>query len=125
VSIITSLLKNCNTANKERVIGKFVENDHEKVRGEILNNIFYRSLIIFEKNNNLIKKVDRLLELYFKYCEQVDQVDLDDVDEEDEDRGEEIYLRKLENGLFALQSIVYIIMDISVNGPPSVEQKQA
>lgn len=125
MSIITSLLKNCNTANKERVIGKFVENDHEKVRVEILNKLFYRSIII-EKNNNLIKKkVDRLLELYFKYCEQVDQVDLEDVDEEDEDREEEIYLRKLENGLFALQSIVYIIMDISVNGPPSVKPKQA
>ena len=27
---------------------------------------------------------------------------------------------KLENGLFALQSIVYIILDISVNGPQSV-----
>lgn len=60
------------------------------------------------------------MELYFKYSEQVDQVDEEDADEESEDKDEEIYLKKLEMGLFALQSIVYIILDITVNGPPSV-----
>lgn len=60
-----------------------------------------------------------MLELYFKYSTQVDEVDVDDLDEDEEDQ-DEIYLRKLENGLFALQSIVYIIMDIAVNGPSSV-----
>jgi hypothetical protein len=29
-------------------------------------------------------------------------------------------MKKLDNGLYALQSIVYIILDISVNGPPGV-----
>ncbi len=38
---------------------------------------------------------------------------------DDEDEIEiENYMLKLENGLFALQSIVYIIMDISVNSVP-------
>ena len=64
--------------------------------------------------------MDRLLELYFKYSEKVDQVDDEDIDEETEDKDEEIYLRKLESGLFALQSIAYIILDITVNGPASV-----
>lgn len=65
-------------------------------------------------------KVDRLLELYFKYSEQVDQVDSDDIDEDAEDKDEEIYMKKLEYGLFALQSIVFIILDITVNGPSTV-----
>jgi hypothetical protein len=40
--------------------------------------------------------------------------------ESDDEREIENYMLKLENGLFALQSIVYIILDISVNGPQSV-----
>ena len=44
-SIIASLLKNCVGAVKDRVISKFLENDHEKV--------------------------DRLLELHLKYLQQV------------------------------------------------------
>ncbi|RNA11195.1 beta-catenin 1, partial [Brachionus plicatilis] len=92
VSIVSSLLKNCSDDNKKRVIGKFVENDHEKI--------------------------DRLLELYFKYSEQVDKVKFSD-EEEEEDKADELYLKKLENGLFALQAIVYIIMDIYINGQES------
>ncbi|CAF0710421.1 unnamed protein product [Brachionus calyciflorus] len=98
VSIISSLLKNCTGENKQRVIGKFVENDHEKI--------------------------DRLMELYYKYSEQVERVKLSDADEEDsEDRDDELYMKKIENGLFALQSIVYIIMDIYVNGQESIKSR--
>jgi hypothetical protein len=67
-----------------------------------------------------------LLELFFKYSEQVDQVEREDEDDdEDEDQDEEekemeFYLKKLEHGLFALQSIVYIIMDVYVNGNDQV-----
>jgi hypothetical protein len=60
------------------------------------------------------------MELYFKYSEKVDLVDEEAIDEESDDKDEELYLRKLENGLFALQSIVYIILDITVNGASSV-----
>jgi beta-catenin-like protein 1 len=42
-------MKYCSAANKQRVLQKFVENDHEKV--------------------------DRLIEIYFKYLEKVNQVD--------------------------------------------------
>ncbi len=67
-----------------------------------------------------------MLELFFKYSEQVDQVEREeDEEEEDEDQDEEekemqFYLKKLEHGLFALQSIVYIILDVSVNGNDQV-----
>jgi len=117
VSIISSLLKNCSGPNKQRVINKFTENDFEKI--------------------------DRLLELYFKYSEEVEKIEksIEDDDEvsksqlivklkfgnlrnflkeSDDEREIENYMLKLENGLFALQSIVYIILDISVNGPQSV-----
>ncbi len=56
ITIIASLLKNCNETNKQRVVFKFVENDHEKV--------------------------DRLLELYFKYAEQVEKTELESADDE-------------------------------------------
>ena len=45
ISIITSLLRNCRPNQRTRLINKFTENDHEKV--------------------------DRLLELHFKYLEKV------------------------------------------------------
>ncbi len=77
-------------------------------------------MIDFYCNEFYINKVDRLLELYFKYSERIDQVDEEDIDEESDDKDEEIYFRKLEVGLFALQSIAYIILDITINGPPSV-----
>ena len=57
MSIISSLLKNCTGANKQRVINKFTENDFEKI--------------------------DRLLELYFKYSEEVEKIEksIEDDDE--------------------------------------------
>lgn len=125
VSIIVSLLKNCTGANKQRILNKFAENDFEKV--------------------------DRLMELYFKYLEQVDRVELEiarekvtrlrfsfftfindtlfqrldeTVDEDDDEKENEFYMRRLENGLFALQSVAYIILDISANAIPSVNKYQ-
>lgn len=77
------------------------------------------------KKNFHKKKVDRLLELYFKYAEEVDEIDksiAEQEDEEDDEQEIENYLLRLENGLFALQSIVYIIMEISVNGSSTVRK---
>lgn len=45
ISIIVSLLRNCRPNQRTRLLNKFTENDHEKV--------------------------DRLLELHFKYLEKV------------------------------------------------------
>lgn len=49
ISIITSLLQNCTGTHKERILQKFIENDNEKV--------------------------DRLIEIYFKYLEKVQILD--------------------------------------------------
>lgn len=49
VSIIATMLRNCRGPQRQRLLNKFTENDHEKV--------------------------DRLMELHFKYLEKVEQVD--------------------------------------------------
>lgn len=49
ISVIAALLKSCSGNSKQRVLQKFTENDHEKV--------------------------DRLIEIYFKYLEKVNIVD--------------------------------------------------
>merc|ERR1719312_1950334 len=92
ISIIASLFKNCTAINnagkqRERLLAKFVENDHEKV--------------------------DRLLELHIKYYRKVEEADeklqkhLRRSKEELSD--DEIYIKRLQEGLFVLQFVDYII----------------
>ncbi|XP_058822055.1 beta-catenin-like protein 1 [Topomyia yanbarensis] len=91
VSIVASMLRNCKGAQRQRMLTKFTENDFEKV--------------------------ERLMELHFKYLEKVELVD-HEIDqqintgelEEDEDI---IYIKRLSGGLFTLQLIDYIILEIS------------
>ncbi|XP_058453702.1 beta-catenin-like protein 1 [Malaya genurostris] len=91
VSIVASMLRNCKGAQRQRMLTKFTENDFEKV--------------------------ERLMELHFKYLEKVELVD-QEIDqqitarelEEDEDV---IYIKRLSGGLFTLQLIDYIILEIS------------
>ncbi|KAJ8934646.1 hypothetical protein NQ314_013245 [Rhamnusium bicolor] len=95
-SIIASMLRNCRGSQRQRLVSKFTENDHEKV--------------------------DRLLELHFKYLEKVETVDdmLDDNGDDDEDA---IYLKRLNGGLFTLQLIDYIIVEVCAAGPTSIKQR--
>ncbi|XP_075146700.1 beta-catenin-like protein 1 [Haematobia irritans] len=92
-AIIASMLRNCKGAQRQRLLSKFTENDHEKV--------------------------DRLLELHLKYLEKVEAIDGEidqqprdeDVDENEE--AENNYIKRLTGGLFTLQMIDYIILEIS------------
>lgn len=84
---------------RQRLVAKFTENDHEKV--------------------------ERLMELHFKYLERVefaeDKIAKEGLDKiEDE---EEIYLRRLSGGLFSLQLIDYIIVDSCSSGASSIKQR--
>ncbi|XP_071440545.1 beta-catenin-like protein 1 [Hetaerina americana] len=108
VSIISSMLRNCRGPQRQRLLSKFTENDHEKV--------------------------DRLLELHFKYLEKVEQVDNQiemmrkdrgESDDEEDDRDEANYLQRLESGLFSLQLVDYIILEVCSGGggPPSLKQR--
>ena len=97
VSIIAALLQNLKGSNKKRVLDKFLE-------------------------KNLVK-CERLVELHFQYLKKVkheeanlkrQQAQLMELVENDEEELEEMfYLRKLEAGLFTLQHIDYIILDLS------------
>jgi len=49
ISIVASLVKNCEGIQRQRLINKFTENDHEKI--------------------------DRLMELHFKYLDRVNKAD--------------------------------------------------
>lgn len=89
-SIMLSLFKNIQGSHRERVISKFVENDHEKV--------------------------ERLMELHFKYQRKVKEADRQ-VNEyvglgEEEERETELYLKRLDSGLFVLQMVDYIIAEL-------------
>lgn len=92
VSIIASMLRNCKGGQRQRMLAKFTENDYEKV--------------------------DRLIELHLKYLEKVDAVEDElDLEKPDPDMTEEEeeydnYLRRLASGLFTLQLIDYVILEI-------------
>uniref|UniRef100_A0A336LIX7 Beta-catenin-like protein 1 n=1 Tax=Culicoides sonorensis TaxID=179676 RepID=A0A336LIX7_CULSO len=97
-SIISSMLKNCKSSQRQRLLAKFTENEYEKV--------------------------DRLLELHMKYLEKVENIDkeIDELGDEDEENDEEIYLKRLSGGLFTLQIIDYIILEISATSE-SIKQR--
>ncbi|CAG2248327.1 CTNNBL1 [Mytilus edulis] len=130
-SIVASMMKNCQATQRQRLVNKYTENDHEKV--------------------------ERLLELHFKYLDKVRTVD-DQIERENrypfpsisfetdlclldfkynqffclqrmKNRGEEIedddefYIRRLEAGLFTLQLVDYIMLEICATGPSSVKQR--
>ncbi|CAF0842197.1 unnamed protein product [Rotaria sordida] len=98
ISCVASLVRNCTGSNRQRVFNKFTENDHEKV--------------------------DRLMELHFQYYERV-QAANNRIDNDEDDDEDEIYLRRLDAGLFTLQLIDYIITEIasSTTSIPSIRQR--
>ncbi|CDW60164.1 beta catenin protein 1 like [Trichuris trichiura] len=98
-SIIASLFKNCQTEQRLRLFKKFDENDHEKL--------------------------ERLIELHFKYTSLTGKYDsasgLDAPTNETEE--EERYLERLANGLFTLQLVDYILAELLVHGPMSIRKR--
>uniref|UniRef100_H2YRA6 Beta-catenin-like protein 1 n=1 Tax=Ciona savignyi TaxID=51511 RepID=H2YRA6_CIOSA len=106
VSIISSMLQNLSGSQRQRLVAKFTEND--------------------------FAKVDRLMELHFKYYDRVQRVDnrleaertrLIAEGEDEEDIEDDFYLRRLDAGLFTLQQTDYILVDICASGSPSIKQR--
>nr|NP_649847.1 uncharacterized protein Dmel_CG11964 [Drosophila melanogaster]AAF54309.1 uncharacterized protein Dmel_CG11964 [Drosophila melanogaster]AAK93367.1 LD41978p [Drosophila melanogaster]ACL90576.1 CG11964-PA [synthetic construct] len=95
-SVIASMLRNCKGTHRQRMLAKFTENDHEKV--------------------------DRLLELHLKYLAKVEAIDKEidqqakdpTIDEDEE--AENNYIKRLTGGLFTLQRIDYILLEVSATG---------
>lgn len=99
-SIVASLLKNCSDAQRQRIFNKFAENDHEKV--------------------------ERVVELHFKYTEKVEKFEKEFLRRrasEDELDEEELYMEKLDAGLFTLQLVDYMMAEVFVNGSTSVVER--
>ncbi|CAK1599940.1 unnamed protein product [Parnassius mnemosyne] len=97
VSIISSMLRNCQGSQRQRLLAKFTEND--------------------------LEKVDRLLELHFKYMDKVDRTEKEmelDAEETDDDTQ---YLKRLSGGLFTLQLIDRIILEVCTAGAPTIKQR--
>lgn len=71
-----------------------------------------------------MEKIDRLMELHLKYLEKVDQVDREieatreNGDEYDEEAQDANYIKRLSGGLFVLQLIDYIILEVSSSNEP-------
>jgi len=106
ISIIASLFKNCTIGNnagkqRERLLAKFTESDHEKV--------------------------DRMLELHMKYYKKVEDTDYRLQKEMKRSKeklsDDEIYVRRLQDGLFVLQFVDYIILEICSCGASTVKQR--
>ncbi|XP_057219413.1 beta-catenin-like protein 1 [Triplophysa rosa] len=106
-SIIASMLRNLKGQQRSRLLSKFTENDCEKV--------------------------DRLMELHFKYLEAVQLADKRIEGEKhdmvrrgeiiDDSMDDEFYLRRLDAGLFVLQLICYIMVEICSAGVPQLQQR--
>ena len=95
LAVIATLLKELGRGSgRDRVCAKFVENDGEKV--------------------------DRLVELYQKYSARVDELD---PAEADGDEPEDIYLHRLENGLYALQRVAGVLGALWMTGDPALQQR--
>ncbi|XP_070575194.1 beta-catenin-like protein 1 [Ptychodera flava] len=107
ISVIASMVRNCTSAHRQRLLGKFTENDHAKV--------------------------DRLMELHFKYLDKVQACDTQIEKEKqkirrsggeiDDDMDDEFYLRRLDVGLFTLQLVDYVMIEICNAGIPSIKQR--
>nr|XP_033819746.1 beta-catenin-like protein 1 isoform X1 [Geotrypetes seraphini] len=106
-SILASLLRNLKGQQRTRLLNKFTENDSEKV--------------------------DRLMELHFKYLDAMQVADKKIEGEKhdmvrrgeiiDDDIEDEFYLRRLDAGLFVLQLICYIMAEISNASITQIRQR--
>ena len=96
-SIIVSLFKNVQGSHRERVVAKFVENDHEKV--------------------------ERLMELHFKYQRRVGETDRQVKTLAIAEDETDIYLRRLDSGLYILQMVDYIIAELYTSQVSSITSR--
>ncbi|KAK3733987.1 hypothetical protein QZH41_009843, partial [Actinostola sp. cb2023] len=106
LSVMASLFKNLSGSLRNRLVQKFVEGDHIKV--------------------------DRLMELHFKYYKRVQDCDeridkekqelIGEGEEIDEDMEDTFYLKRLDAGLFALQLVDCVMLEVCCSGVPSIKQ---
>uniref|UniRef100_A0A8D8S450 Beta-catenin-like protein 1 n=1 Tax=Cacopsylla melanoneura TaxID=428564 RepID=A0A8D8S450_9HEMI len=113
VSIIANMLRNCSGPQRQRLLSKFTENDHEKVDRLLELHFKYLDKVRPGESGQTI------LELHFKYLDKVDEAD-NITRDEDEDEN---YLRRLDAGLFTLQLIDYVVLEICAAGVATIKQR--
>ena len=103
ISILLSLIRNVQGQQKERILAKFVEKDMEKSERLVELHFFYkhRSSV----SDSIISK-------------EIQKSTSDDVPDEDE-----IYMKRLDGGLFVLQQIDFIIMEVMYYGPVLLRER--
>ncbi|KAL3084364.1 hypothetical protein niasHT_035190 [Heterodera trifolii] len=102
-SVVDALLFSCNPTNCQRVLQKFVDHCFEKI--------------------------DRAVELFLKYSEKVQRFEtkterrIASLAEEEKPDIEELYLEKLNNGLYTLQRAALILAEICSKGAPGCHER--
>uniref|UniRef100_A0A674EE58 Beta-catenin-like protein 1 n=1 Tax=Salmo trutta TaxID=8032 RepID=A0A674EE58_SALTR len=105
-SIIASCLRNLKAQQRTRLLSKFTENDCEKVRSSQIHHCADKKKYIY------------FLKVHKEKCDMVKRGEiLDDVMED------EFYLRRLDAGLFVLQLLCYIMVEISNSGISQLQQR--
>ncbi|VDK61599.1 unnamed protein product [Onchocerca ochengi] len=101
-SVLASLLRSCGEEGRNRIFSKFNEHEYEKV--------------------------DRAVELVLKYQDRVDRFDarqanLAQNNKLSDDEIEQLYLDKLDAGLYTLQRTVLILADVCSNAGPGCRNR--
>lgn len=102
-SIIDALFFSCNQTNRQRVLQKFADHGFEKID---------RTIELFLKYSEKLKKFETKLERRLK--------EMADDEAPDED---EIYIERLNNGLYTLQRISLILAEVVVKGAPGCRER--
>ena len=101
ISILLSLIRNVQGQQKERVLTKFLEKDMEKAERIVELHFFYKQRSSL--SDSIISK-------------EIEKSD----DEPDED---EIYMKRLDGGLFVLQQIDLIILEVMYYAPVMLRER--
>ena len=103
ISILLSLIQNVQGQLKDRLLGKFIEKDMEKS--------------------------ERLVEMHFFYkqrsavCDSIIYKEITSRNDEDSLSEDAVYLRRLDGGLFVLQQIDLILVEVMYNGPTPLKDR--
>ncbi|CAI2731963.1 unnamed protein product [Schistosoma spindalis] len=108
INIISALLRHSPPETfKSRVLAKFVENDHEKV--DRLIELHLKYLDIVKATNSKVETMRRNEKKWIGYTR--------------EEVETELMLKRLEGGLLPLQVLDVIILDVCVNGAPTILER--
>ena len=98
-SIIQSLFRSVQGKGRDRLVSKFGEKDHEKV--------------------------ERLMELHFRYLRRIREVDrkIKSQSRDSDSEQDDVFLQRLDAGLYTLQMVDYVIAELCDCGKESIKSR--